>query len=274
MEKDYLKKRFSFYLLPTLFTFANMFCGFYSIILSLNQKTIIAAKLILLGIVFDVLDGRIARLIKKESEFGIEIDSMADLTTFCIAPAILLYSEFSTLIFKAHAPNWMLMLVFLLVVGGALRLVRFNIVKYGVLLQGTKKRFKKSKKSNFDGLPTPASAGFIASFFIASFSVDHASIFLKTIPVIIVFISYLMVSNIEYPSFKEVDVHDRKPFEFMVILIFMVVLFSFFENRWLLIFLMILGYILFGIFREWAYFIASFFSKDEKPNDEKVNHIL
>ena len=219
MAKNYVRKRFGFYVLPTLFTFGNMFCGFNSIILSLNQKTVIAAKLILLGILFDILDGRIARLIKKESEFGIEIDSMADLTTFCIAPAILLYSQFSQVIFDSNTPDWFLMISFLYVMGGALRLVRFNINKYGVLLEKPKKRFKKIKKSNFDGLPTPAAAGFVAAFFITSLTPHDNVLFLKSIPIVIVAVAYLMISNVEYPSFKEVDIHDRKPFEFLLLLI-------------------------------------------------------
>lgn len=270
MAKDYLKKRFGFYLLPTLFTFGNMFCGFYSIILSLSGNTNLGAKMILLGMVFDIFDGRVARLMKKESEFGIEVDSMADLTTFCIAPAILIYSELSHLFYKENIPDWFLMVSFLFVACGALRLIRFNIKKYGVLLQKPKKRHKKLIPTNFDGLPTPAAAGFVAVFFITSFSFYDKTLFVKIIPGIIVFLSYLMVSNIEYPAFKQIDLNERKPFEYLVILVFMVVLVFFFENKWLLLFLILLGYILFGILREWFFFFYSFLpGKEKKTKDEK-----
>ncbi|MDD3626809.1 MAG: CDP-diacylglycerol--serine O-phosphatidyltransferase [bacterium] len=274
MEKDYLKKRFGFYLLPTFFTFGNMFCGFYSIILCAQGRFILAAKMILLGMIFDILDGRVARLIKKESEFGIEIDSMADLTTFCIAPAILMYSQLVKLINAMGEPDWLLIIAFVFLMGGSLRLVRFNIKKYGVLLQSPKKRFQKTKKSNFDGLPTPAAAGFIASFFIASFSYQDDLLFIKLMPIFIVVLSYLMISNIEYPSFKEIDIQERKPFEFIVIIIFLVALFSFFENKWLMLFLVLLGYILFGLLREWIMFANSLFRKEPDEDSHKINQSL
>src|SRR4051794_29092980 len=137
------------YLVPNFVTTANLFCGFYSIIATLNHEYLTAAWAIIAASIFDMLDGRIARLAKATSQFGVEYDSLSDLISFGVAPAILLYQwalqPFDRL-------GWLA--AFLYVVCGALRLARFNVMT-GVI-----------SKKYFQGLPIPMAAGMVATFII------------------------------------------------------------------------------------------------------------
>lgn len=131
------------YFLPNLFTMANLFCGFYSIIASLQDFYIRAAVAILIGGIFDSLDGKIARIMKQgDSKFGMEFDSLTDLVTFGLAPAMLVYlwsiESFGRI-------GWIACFAF--VACGALRLARFNA------------RASTAGKGHFEGLPIPCAAG-------------------------------------------------------------------------------------------------------------------
>lgn len=186
------------YILPNLFTLANLSLGFYSIICSLQEKFEVASYIILFAMLFDVLDGKIARLTNTTSRFGVEFDSLADLVSFGVAPSIMLYTF---TLQRFGRIGWLLALLF--VVGGALRLARFNVQSTG------------SEKSNFTGLPIPAAAGVMSCYILVALErhwIGH-KIFL---PIMIILISYLMVSNLTYISFKNFNLSKRKPFSVLI----------------------------------------------------------
>src|SRR5438128_5012099 len=133
-------------LLPSLLTTGNLFCGFFALLLTVEGRFSDAALAIFVAMVMDMLDGRIARLMKATSQFGVEFDSLADVVSFCVAPAFLLYTFALS---RLGRPSWLG--AFLFVICGALRLARFNVHT------GTgDRRF-------FIGLPTPAAAGLVAA---------------------------------------------------------------------------------------------------------------
>ncbi|MCG8529098.1 MAG: CDP-diacylglycerol--serine O-phosphatidyltransferase, partial [Desulfovibrionales bacterium] len=137
MQKESLKK--GVYILPNLFTSMNLFCGYYSILASVQSRFVEAAIAILIGAVFDLLDGKIARATNTTSKFGIEYDSLADLITFGLSPALLMVLwGLQTM----GRPGWLV--GFLFVTCGALRLARFNTTT--------------STSTDFEGLPIPAAA--------------------------------------------------------------------------------------------------------------------
>jgi CDP-diacylglycerol--serine O-phosphatidyltransferase len=176
-------------LLPNLLTTANLFCGFFSIVQTLNGKFIFAVWLIILASLFDFLDGRVARMTGTQSDFGVEYDSLSDLTTFCMAPGLLIY-KWGLMSFGKFG----IAAAFLYFCCGALRLARFNVQAGGV------------EKNDFQGLPTPAAAGTMVSyvlfhtFFFSS--PKNYNVFLLTL---IVCVALLMVSDIRYRSMKKVN---------------------------------------------------------------------
>jgi CDP-diacylglycerol--serine O-phosphatidyltransferase len=155
-----------------------------------------AALAIIVAILFDVLDGRVARFTKTSTDFGLEYDSLADLLSFGVAPALLLYSW-------ALKPfgriGWLA--VFLFVLCGALRLARFNVqVTEGV-------------PDHFTGLPIPASAGLVASYVIFAFEIPKAATIEPVVIALAVYIlAAFMVSSFKYRSFKKITLWRRKPF--------------------------------------------------------------
>lgn len=182
------------FVLPTLFTVGNLFCGYLSIWSSIRGTFETAALLIIGAGVLDALDGRVARLTNSTSEFGEEYDSLADLVSFGVAPAVLVYSwglsDFARL-------GWMAS--FLFVVCGSMRLARFNIQTRVV-----DKRF-------FVGLPIPAGAGTLASLVLATPEPLLDRIFMTGLLVLTFVLSYLMISTIRYRSFKDLDLKRRRP---------------------------------------------------------------
>ncbi len=188
------------YIVPNIVTTGNMFCGFYSIIASMHGDFAPASWSILGATVFDALDGRIARMAKATSKFGVEYDSLSDLVSFGLAPAILLYR---TALEPFDRLGWIA--AFFYVVCGALRLARFN-----ALVDDAPKGF-------FQGLPIPAAAGMVSStmIFVGYFELE----WLKTAMVIVLTlgISVLMVSTIRFPSFKEVNWRARASFGYLVL---------------------------------------------------------
>lgn len=192
------------YLLPNVFTTGNLFLGFYSIIASVQGAYEKAAVAIIIGGFFDAVDGKVARWTRTTSRFGVEYDSLSDLVTFGMAPAILSYQW-------ALKPfgrvGWLA--AFLFVVAGAFRLARFN-----VLTDVVDKRF-------FVGLPIPAGAGVIATSVIAyheyfGYSESNNPFWFV---VVVLGIAFLMVSNIRYYSFKDIDLIKRRPFKILLFLV-------------------------------------------------------
>jgi CDP-diacylglycerol--serine O-phosphatidyltransferase len=181
------------YLLPHLLTTANLFFGFYAIAQAFLGNPDKAAGGIILAMIFDILDGRVARLTRSTSRFGSEYDSIADTVSFGVAPAMLAFSAGNLAVMGR--PGWVM--TFLFTACASLRLARFNV---------TPARYR----GRFEGLPSPAAAGVVASTqWFVTFLRESGSAF--TVPAWAVaggvsLLGLLMVSAIPYRSFKEVDV--------------------------------------------------------------------
>ncbi|MDD5542498.1 MAG: CDP-diacylglycerol--serine O-phosphatidyltransferase [Acidobacteriia bacterium] len=207
------------YVLPSLFTTANIFCGFYAIINSMKGDFDLAALAIGFAILFDGLDGRIARLTHSTSAFGLEFDSLADVITFGIAPAVLAYMwgirpvapvEGSHIAKNLQQIGWVVAFAYLIC--GAARLARFNIQSLTPVHPAG-----LPQKKHFVGMPIPAAAGFIAAvvhFVWGAFKFNTLTEWQlsATWIVILAILAFLMVSTLRYPSFKDLDLRNRKPF--------------------------------------------------------------
>jgi CDP-diacylglycerol--serine O-phosphatidyltransferase len=187
------------YLLPSIFTVANMLLGFYAIVLGLRDRFAAAALLIFAAAILDSLDGRIARMTNTESDFGREYDSLADLVTFGMAPALLSYLWGLQDLGRA---GWLAPLFFL--VCAATRLARFNV------------QTRKVDKRYFVGLPSPAAAGALASILFVVPDLDWKPWFNLLLMGILLTLATLMVSTFRYPSFKQIDL--RKGWSYRVVL--------------------------------------------------------
>jgi len=214
------------YILPSLFTTAGLFSGFYALIAAVQGRFELAAWALILAAIFDILDGRVARLLHAESEFGAQYDSMCDMLSFGIAPAVLMYMW---ALAPLHKPGWMA--AFLLAAGAALRLARFNI------------QLDTQSKRYFNGLPTPASAMLIAT---AVLFYEDAQ--LNPTPwlwfAISVTLAWLMVSHVPFFAGKDVDLQQRRP---AVILLVMLVVIAFIMiNPHTCLFVLALAYVIHG----------------------------
>jgi CDP-diacylglycerol--serine O-phosphatidyltransferase len=196
-------------IIPSLFTIGNIFCGYFSIISTLRGNWDYAAILIGIGYILDGLDGRIARLTKTTSDFGVQLDSIADVVTFGVSPAILAFSWGFGKIegidgnVAKHVHQLGSVASFAFVVCGALRLARFNLQ--------TKKPSETSAKRPFVGLPIPAAAGMIAAIvhFFKTPTLMIGSALLWAL--LILLLAFLMISTVRYSSFKEFDVKKARP---------------------------------------------------------------
>jgi CDP-diacylglycerol--serine O-phosphatidyltransferase len=232
VRRDRMKK--GIYVLPNLFTTANLFCGFYSAIASMKEMYEIAAVTILIAVVLDSLDGRIARMTHTTSKFGAEYDSLCDLVTFGVAPAILFYN-WSLLSYGKL--GWLA--AFLFVVCGALRLARFN-VQIGVI----DSRF-------FNGLPIPGGAAVLATGVVLFYFLGGEGRFPSwSIMIGVVAIALFMVSSIKYYSFKDLNFFSRKPFMSFVLIVLVLVIVV--ANPEIMLFTFAFGYSLSG--PAWALF--------------------
>ncbi len=188
------------YIVPNIVTTANMFCGFYSMVASIHNDFVGAAWGILAAAVFDALDGRIARLARATSRFGVEYDSLSDLLSFGMAPAILLYQS-------ALEPfgrlGWMA--AFLFVACGALRLARFNVTTENL------------PKGYFQGLPIPGAAGMVATFMIFAHELSLEVSRLIGVLILTFGLASLMVSTVRFPSFKELNWRSKTSFGYLMI---------------------------------------------------------
>ena len=206
------------YLLPSVLTTFGMFAGFYSIISSINGEFTIAAISIMIAMMWDTLDGRVARLTNTHSEFGAEYYSLADLVSFGLAPALLVY-EWS--LYELGRFGWLAAFVYLAC--AALRLARFN-TQVGI----ADKRF-------FQGLPSPAAAGVIASMIwlkiwtFASFDSEVISLGYYLGAGITILCGILMVSNVRYYSFKELD-SKKASFRFLLLIVLSLIILMYKPN--------------------------------------------
>lgn len=207
-ERQQLLRKRGIYLLPNAFTTAALFCGFYAIVQAMNVRFEAAAIAIFAAMVLDGMDGRVARLTKTQSAFGEQFDSLSDMVSFGVAPALVIYE------WTLHdLGRWGWLAAFVYCAGAALRLARFN-TNIGVV----DKRF-------FQGLPSPASAALIAG--LVWLSIDHPlPIDPDWMPwiafVLTIYAGMTMVSNAPFYSGKALDVKHRVPFG---VILLMVVLF-------------------------------------------------
>ena len=195
------------YVLPNLITSGSLFAGFYVIIASTDGNFERAAWFILLSAILDGLDGKVARLTGTTSKFGVELDSLADVVAFGVAPGVLMYAWALKPFGKL---GWLA--AFLYVVCGALRLARFNVQVTTV----------ESKR--FVGLPIPAAASIVATCVLLFFELGGTGTIKKVSVVLLVFLlAFLMVSNIKYFSLKDPDLFKRQPFMMLVVAIMLLI---------------------------------------------------
>ncbi|HTP04649.1 MAG TPA: CDP-diacylglycerol--serine O-phosphatidyltransferase [Nitrospirota bacterium] len=228
------------YVLPNLITLSSMFAGFYSIVASLNSDYERAAWAIMIASVFDVLDGWVARITHTATRFGIEIDSLADVISFGVAPGVLVYTWTLSSFGKI---GWLGS--FFLVACAALRLARFNV------------QMGSTEKKHFTGLPTPASALVIATTVLAYEEIIHILEHLKLVQLADVvgkdywilaltfILAGLMVSNITYHSLKEANLKERRPFGILVVIAAFLAVVAYHPE--LVLFLVSISYVAVGI---------------------------
>jgi len=201
------------YILPSIFTTFALFAGFYSIVASINGDYTLAAISIMVAMLWDALDGRVARLTNTQSAFGAEYDSLSDLVSFGVAPALLVY-EWS--LSDLGRIGWLAAFIYLTC--AALRLARFNT------------QVGTADKRYFQGLPSPAAAGVIASMIWLKFwNFEYFDIgvvsFSYYIGIAITIIcGLLMVSNVRYYSFKEFDTKNKASFRFLLLTVLSLIL--------------------------------------------------
>ena len=224
-----MKKSNLIYILPNLFTASSIFVGVISIVEASKENFVLASWLILLALIFDGLDGRVARMTNTTSQFGVEFDSLADIISFGIAPAMLLYffigDEFGRFGILVSA---------LYVIFGAIRLARFNIST------------AKTDPNVFIGLPIPTAAVFVSMWILLfnKYALEDYSIVLLFFTLAV---AVLMVSNFRYPSFKKVELDKPLVFKTMIVLVIIASLLYLFSAEGLAI--IILAYILYGPIR-------------------------
>ncbi|HTL12791.1 MAG TPA: CDP-diacylglycerol--serine O-phosphatidyltransferase [Bdellovibrionota bacterium] len=190
------------YLLPNFVTTINMFCGFYSVVASIQGDFVLAAWAVVAAGVFDMLDGRIARLAKATSSFGVEYDSLSDLVSFGMAPGVLVYLW----ALKPYGRlGWLAAFVFLAC--GALRLARFNVMT------------SRLPKGYFQGLPIPIAAGALSTFVIFqnALSIPRMESIMPVVLGLALGLATLMVSSIPFASFKELNWRSRASFGYLMV---------------------------------------------------------
>lgn len=226
VSKDHMKK--GIYLLPNLLTTTSLFFGFYSIVASYQGEFKKAAVAIIISGVFDMIDGKVARMTGTTTRFGVEYDSLADLIAFGVAPGFL---AFTWALVPFGRYGWLA--GFLYVTCTALRLARFNV------------QVETVEKSKFKGIPSPGAAGMIATTVLIYYHLGgNGTTKHVTLLLMIYSLAFLMVSNISYRSSKALDLSKRKPFSLLVIAVLMMMLIV--AEPQILLFSISLAYVLSG----------------------------
>jgi CDP-diacylglycerol---serine O-phosphatidyltransferase len=246
--------RLKIYFLPNLFTAGNLFCGFLALTKiveaepgAANFNSVIrhALFLILLACIFDLFDGRVARMGGRESPFGREFDSLADIISFGAAPAFLVHRILLADVLR-NLPElgWFISFVYLMC--GAFRLARFNCL---AAMAGT------GGGKEFLGFPIPAAAGVVASLTLFILWLDErgfsSSPWLYLLPAIMIFLSLMMVSEVKYPAFKYLDFRTKRTFTKLVVVVVLAGCLIIMREKLMPVVLPIifLGYLLYGFIR-------------------------
>lgn len=209
-ENTEVQRRRGIYLLPNLLTTAALFAGFYAIVAAMNGRFEQASVAVFVAMILDGLDGRVARLTNTQSAFGAEYDSLADMVSFGLAPALVMY-EWSLSSLVEHGWQWGKLGwlgAFIYVAAAALRLARFN-----TLVGSTDKRY-------FQGLPSPAAAAVMVGLVWAcfDFGINGPDVAYIALPLTVI-AGTLMVSKVAYYSFKDIDFHNSVPFVAMLVVV-------------------------------------------------------
>ena len=269
------------YLLPTLFTVANIFCGYFALTESFKAGQLVsgnlalaathfdvAAKAIGFAVLFDGLDGRIARLTGATSAFGRELDSLADTITFGVAPALLalawgvqavLQPPESGLVGNLAAAGWLVS--FLFIISNVSRLARFNLQT-----TPTSPNYPRLDHKNFVGLPTPAAAGLVAA--IVHFNSGSPVSGWPWVPfwlLVMLGTSLLMISTWRYYSFKDLDLRRKRKFVVVIAVAGVVASIWFYSHVVLLLIAVV--YVLSGVMAKLAYLLHR--SRIEVPAEER-----
>jgi CDP-diacylglycerol--serine O-phosphatidyltransferase len=207
------------YLLPTLFTVGNLFCGYWALVLTIRGDFKLAGILIIVASVLDGMDGRIARLTGTTSAFGLEFDSLADMVSFGVAPALLGYHW-------ALAPlgrtGWMISFLFAVCV--AMRLARFNI------------KSATGDKRFFAGLPCPSAGAMLACVAFAFPDMVEHKLVSILVAVLVCCLGLLMISRLRYYSFKDFDLRSRRSYVYVLPLAAVIVAISIWPREAMLLF--------------------------------------
>jgi len=254
------------YFLPNLMTAGNLFCGFAAVIKCIQARLLTdsgeyaqlhpnlswttlythAVWLILAAVIFDSLDGRLARMGGRTSLFGAEFDSLADVVSFGVTPALMVF-------FLILAPReeyqwfrelgWLIAFIYLLC--GAVRLARFNVITNPLL-----HRAEAESSKDFVGLPIPAAAGTVASLVLLLLNLTANAKELRqwtlALPLLLMLVSFLMVSTVRYPSFKQVNWETRT--RVLTLVLFFIGLLLVVRLQEVALFFLFLGYIAYGLF--------------------------
>ncbi|MFT6834879.1 MAG: CDP-diacylglycerol--serine O-phosphatidyltransferase [Francisellaceae bacterium] len=199
-------RKIGIYLLPNLFTTASIFAGFYAIVAAMNGHFSTASVAIFIAAIMDTLDGRVARLTNTESHFGAEYDSLADIISFGVAPALIVYTWAFKPIVQMEQVGWLIAFIF--VAAAALRLAKFN------------SNMGTGSKRYFSGLPVPAAASFlVALVWVGNINKFHGMTLSVFVGIATLFVAIMMVSNIKFRSFKDYDVKGKVGFTTVVFVV-------------------------------------------------------
>lgn len=200
------------YIIPSFFTVSNIFCGYYSVSSSIRENYELAGLLIGIAMILDTLDGRLARMTKTTSQFGLQLDSLADAVTFGFAPAVLCYLwAFSN--YEKHIVDragWLVCFLFL--VCAASRLARFNV-----------QTSAPHDKRYFIGMPTPAAAGMVASAVYCFPQRINGDVPAVVALFLMALLAFLMISNIRYRTFKDLNLREPRSYRTTAILALIIV---------------------------------------------------
>ena len=223
------KPRRGIYLLPNLFTTAALFFGFYSIVSAMDNRFEAASIAIFIAMLLDGIDGRVARLTNTQSDFGAEYDSLADMVSFGVAPALVMY-EWALL--SMGKIGWLA--AFIYTAGAALRLARFNT------------QLATADKNYFQGLPSPSAAAIVAGMvWVGETHLGQDQAISMAAVVVTIWAGVLMVSNFRYYSFKGINWKGKVPF--MALLLFVLIIVTVSTNPPLMLFAGFLIYSVSGI---------------------------
>jgi CDP-diacylglycerol--serine O-phosphatidyltransferase len=266
IKKEELRK--GIFILPSLFTCGNMSLGILSIISSVDSNFIMASWFLIGALACDIIDGRIARMTKTTSVFGMQLDSLSDLVSFGVAPAIMMY-----MLVLNTMGNIGIAIAVLFVLCTALRLARFNVLAQSGEIH-----------KHFKGLPTPASAGVITSFVLSyvllglsEYSLNFRTIpaimklipdFFNVMPIVMVVLSFLMVSNIPYMSFKKMKLSKVRTIELLAIVIVLIILIIVYPQN--VIFIIFSVYAISGVL---FYLLQFIFGRKNRQKPVKVRGI-